>query len=110
MWIGARWQGLPSLCHQPMPARCPAGMPLPPGWSYHNLMRRQPRLIERLVARQGRHAARKATSRVHTTRADMPIGSQYEFDDMWHNTKVMFPGFPKTVRPLELACIDIASA
>lgn len=104
------WQGLPSLCHQPMPARCPAGMPLPPGWSYHNLMRRQPRLIERLVARQGRHAARKATSRVHTTRANMPIGSQYEFDDMWHNTKVMFPGFPKTVRPLELACIDIASA
>lgn len=104
------WAEMPNLCHQPMPAKCPAGMPLPPGWSYHNLMRRQPRMVERLAARQGRHAARKASSRVHTTRCEMPIGSQYEFDDMWHNTMVLFPGFPKAVRPLELACIDIASA
>lgn len=104
------WQEMPDLCHQPMPQRCPPNMPLPPGWSYHNLMRRQPREVERTAARRGRHAAMQHSSRVHTTRAEMPVGSQYEFDDMWHNTMTLFPGFPKAVRPLELACIDIASA
>ena len=104
------WQELPELCHQPMPGQCPPNMPLPQGWSYHNLMRRQPRQIERAAARLGRHAAKKFSAQVHTTRAEMPVGSQYEFDDMWHNTEVIFPGFPKAVRPMELACIDISSA
>ena len=104
------WQVLPNLCDQPMPTRCPPGMPIPPGWSYHNMMRRQPRSVERIAARLGRHAAKKASAMVHTTRALMPVGSQYEFDDMWHNTMAIYPGFPKAVRPLELACIDIASA
>jgi hypothetical protein len=104
------WQALPELRHQPMPSRCPPGMPLPPGWSYHNLMRHKPRLIETEAARRGRHAAIKLSSRVHSTRADLPVGAQYEFDDMWHNVKVICPGYPKAVRPLELTCIDISSA
>ena len=104
------WQELPELRHQPMPQRCPPGMPLPPGWSYHNLMRHKPRKIEMEAARRGRHAALKLSSRVHTTRADLPPGAQYEFDDMWHNCMVMCQGYPKAVRPLELACIDISSA
>lgn len=104
------WKAAPNLEGQPMPKTCPPNMPLPPGWSYHNMMRRQPRAVEKAAARLGRHAARKFVSRVHTTRADMPVGSQYEFDDMWHNTMVLFPGFPKAVRPQELSCIDIASA
>jgi hypothetical protein len=104
------WQALPDLCHQPMPTRCPPGMPLPPGWSYHNLMRHKPREIETEAARRGRHAALKLSSRVHTTRDQLAPGMQYEFDDMWHNCMVMRQGYPKAVRPLELACIDIASA
>ncbi len=104
------WRASPNLEGQPMPATCPPNMPIPPGWSYYNLMRRQPKLVERLAARQGRHAAKKASALVHTTRAGMPVGSQYEFDDMWHNATVVYPGFPKAVRPMELACIDIASA
>jgi hypothetical protein len=73
-------------------------------------MRHKPRLIETEAARRGRHAALQLSSRVHTTRAELPVGAQYEFDDMWHNCMVIRPGYPKAVRPLELACIDIASA
>ena len=104
------WQALPHLRSTPMPAACPPGMPLPPGWSYWNMMRHKPRRIETVAARLGPHAARKFSARVHTTRENLLPGQQYEFDDMWHNTKVVCRGYPKAVRPLELACIDIASA
>ncbi len=104
------WQALPELAGEPMERTCPPGMPLPPGWSYENLTRHKPRKVETVAARQGPHAARKFSSRVHSTRAELPVGAQYEFDDMWHNCIVVRPGYPKAVRPLELACIDISSA
>ncbi len=104
------WQARPELRSTPMPAACPPGMPLPPGWSYYNIMRHKPREIETVAARRGRHAALKLSERVHTTRAELPVGAQYEFDDMWHNCMVVRRGYPKAVRPLELACIDISSA
>ena len=104
------WQRNPALCHEPMPSKCPPGMPLPDAWSYHNIMRYKPNEVETVAARKGRHAAKKFVSQVHTTRANLPVGAQYEFDDMWHNVEVYIPGDPKPVRPLELACIDISSA
>jgi hypothetical protein len=104
------WQALPELRSKPMPPKCPPGMPLPPGWSYWNMMRHKPKRIETVAARRGPHAARKFSARVHTTRENLLPGQQYEFDDMWHNCKVVCRGYPKAVRPLELACIDIASA
>ncbi len=104
------WRKHAELRHMPMESKCPPGMPLPEGWSYHNLMRHKPRQIETEAARRGRHAALKLSSRVHTTRENLLPGQQYEIDDMWHNTFVVKAGFPKAVRPLELACIDIASA
>ena len=61
-------------------------------------------------ARIGRHAATKEAPRVHTTREGLEPGQQYQFDDMWHNTMVIWPGHAKAVRPLELACLDVASA
>ncbi len=87
----------------------PADMPLPPGWSYHNLMRHKPRAIETAVARHGRHAARKFSERVRTTRVDLPVGARYEFDDMWHNHITITKGYRKTIRPLELSVIDASS-
>jgi len=104
------WESHPDLMGQPMPALCPPKMPIPEGWSYYNLMRHKPTSIEQAYARKGVHAAMKLSSRVHTTRADLPVGAQYEFDDMWHNCLVQRPGYPKLVRPLELACIDVSSA
>jgi hypothetical protein len=103
------WAADDRLKDQPMPSRCPPGMPLPDGWSYHNLMRHQPKQIEQDAARLGRHAARKLAPRVLTTRSELPVGAQYEFDDMWHNCVVVYPGQAKAVRPLELACLDISS-
>lgn len=104
------WQRNSRLCHDPMPNKCPAGMTLPEAWSYHNMMRYKPKQVEIIAARKGRHAAKKYVSQVHTTRANLPVGAQYEFDDMWHNVEVVVPGQHKPVRPLELACIDISSA
>jgi len=103
------WASDARLKDQPMPTRCPPGMPLPDGWSYHNLMRHQPKQIEQVAAQIGRHAARKLAPRVLTTRSSLPVGAQYEFDDMWHNCVVVYPGQTKAVRPLELACLDISS-
>ena len=104
------WMRNQRLCHEPMPSKCPPGMPLPEAWSYQNMMRYKPPQVEIVAARRGRHAAKKFVSQVHTTRANLPVGAQYEFDDMWHNVEVYLPGDPKAVRPLELACIDISSA
>lgn len=104
------WKKHPDLRLDPLPSKCPPGMPLPEGWSYHNLMRHKPRAIETEAARRGRHAALKLSSRVHTTRADLPVGAQYEFDDMWHPRQVVRLGYPKPVTPLELAVLDISSA
>ena len=104
------WKADPNLRHEPMPAQCPPAMPLPSGWSYFNLIRKKPMRIELEAARRGRHAAKKFSAMVHTTRANMRPGEQYEFDDMWHNAMVVKPGYPKAVRPMELACIDVCSA
>jgi len=104
------WEVHPHLIGQPMPATCPPRMPLPEGWSYYNMMRDKPRQIEMVASRIGRHEAKGLGEQVHTTRANLPVGSQYEFDDMWHNAIVTYPGQIKPIRALELACIDISSA
>ena len=103
------WANDPELKHQPMPPKCPPGMPLPDGWSYHNFMRHQPKKIEEQAASQGRQAAKSLALCVRTTRADMEPGQQYVFDDLWHDLKVRFGSIAKSVRALELACLDWAS-
>lgn len=102
------WHEEEQFCGQPMPRLCPPDMILPRGWSEGNLYRHKPRKIETAMARHGRHAARKFTARVRTTRVDLLPGQQYMIDDMWHNHKITCRN--QLVRVLELAVIDIASA
>jgi len=89
--------------------RIPREMPLPPGWSYHNLMKHKPRKIETAASRHGRHEAIKYSERVHTTRANLLPGQRYEVDDMWMKHIVTIAEYPKVVRPLSLRIIDVAS-
>lgn len=103
------WQESDDLRLTPMPQRCPPGMPLPRGWSYHNFLRFKPRKVEELATRIGRRAAKELARPVRTTRALLAPGQQYVFDDLWHDCLVMLPGQPQLVRPLELACLDVAS-
>jgi hypothetical protein len=106
----AVWAEHHELRLDPIPLQCPRGMPLPEGWSYHNFMRHKPRQIEKLGARIGRMAARELARPVRTTRAEMEPGQQYVFDDVMHDNRVVVAGQLKSVRPMELACLDVASA
>lgn len=106
----AVWAEHEELMLDPIPATIPRNMPLPDGWSYCNFMRHKPKQIEKLGARIGRMAARSLARPVRTTRAEMEPGMQYTFDDVKHDTDILFPGQLKTVCALELACLDWASA
>ena len=106
----AVWPEHPELRHDPIPTSIPRNMPLPDGWSYHNFMRKKPTSIQEVGARIGRMAARALARPVRTTRAEMEPGMQYVFDDVKHDNEVIYPGQLKAVCPLELACLDVASA
>jgi hypothetical protein len=82
---------------------------LPPGWSYANAMRHAPTRNQRKLFRVGRSAADMPL--LITTRAGLPVGKIYMFDDVWHDVLVNYVGVAKrnAIRPLELACIDLAS-
>lgn len=105
----AVWERDPELADEPAPRLCPPNMKLPEGWSYANFTRYRPKTIETVAARIGPHAAKHYGEQVWTTRANLHVGEQYEFDDMWHNADIVYPGQPKPVRALELCCIDISS-
>lgn len=94
----------------PMPVRCPADW-IPPGWTYETLNRRHPLTsYEVALAREGAVAARQCTPPVYSTRVGMKPGTVYQFDDVWHDVLVAVPGInKKLVRPLEFACIDVAT-
>jgi hypothetical protein len=84
---------------------------LPAGWSYASLCRlcRLSR-HERLVASVGRSAARGHASMVLRSRVGLVPGQIYQFDDVWHDVQCFVPGQKEPVRPLELCCLDLASA
>ncbi|MBR0066760.1 MAG: hypothetical protein IJQ00_04125 [Kiritimatiellae bacterium] len=96
--------------HQPIPAHCPADW-VPRGWLYENLMRKYPlSSYERANATRGAVAARQFAPPVYTTRVGLKPGQIYQFDDVWHDILVAVPGINRRlVRPLEFACIDVAS-
>ena len=85
----------------------PTGLPL--GLSYANAMRHAPTRNQRKLFRIGRSAA--DLPMLLTTRAGLPVGKIYMFDDVWHDVLVNYVGVAKraAIRPLELACIDLAS-
>jgi hypothetical protein len=100
----------PDLGLDPLPAKCPRDMPLPEGWSLRNFLRAKPKKIEEVAARIGRMAAHALARPVRTTRAEMAPGMQYVFDDLTHDNDVVVSGQLQPVRPMELACVDVASA
>ena len=104
----AYWPESERAWEQP-PKTPPPDMPIPPGWKYGSIIRHKPLKIEATLSRHGPHEARKFAERVHTTRANLPVGARFEFDEMWHNHPVIVWGFEKAVRPLEIRYVDVAS-
>ena len=96
----------------PVPGNCPPGW-IPRGASYANLvraLREDPDTVFALAAsRRGMRAAHAHVLPVLTTRAGLPVGAIYQFDDVWHNIDIMLPT-GKTAQPLEFAGYDVASA
>lgn len=98
------------------PRECPRGW-IPRGWAYANLMRLYKNDPARQMAlawtRQGAFAALSGRlpvvrSRVNPeTGENLPVGSIYQFDDVWHNFKTVYRG--KLCQPLEFTGYDVAS-
>lgn len=86
-----------------------AGSSYPLGWSLSNLMRHRPSDIELAAARNGRTAAKNLLPAVFTTRAQMHPYQEIQFDDMWHDFRVLAPGHPGPVRLLEFGAIDVCT-
>lgn len=83
---------------------------LPRGLSPRNLNRHKGELFDLTSARQGTWAAHKYAPQVYTTRVGVKAGQVLIFDDVWHNQKVNFMGSSKSLRPIELCCVDLLSA
>ena len=84
---------------------------IPRGWLYSNCLRKFKSTKFELVAmRKGLTAARQFAPAVFSTRVGLLPGRIYQFDDMWHDIKIAVPGVnSKLLRPLEFACVDVAS-
>ena len=93
-----------------IPERCPSDW-IPRGWRYSNMIRKYKSTKFELVAmRKGAAAARQFAPAVYSTRVGLLPGQIYQFDDMWHDVKIAVPGVNrKLLRPLEFACVDVAS-
>lgn len=93
-----------------VPERCPQDW-IPRGWKYENMIRKYKSTKFELVAmRKGAVAARQFAPPVYSTRVGLAPGRIYQFDDVWHDIKIAVPGVnKKLMRPLEFACIDVAS-
>lgn len=93
-----------------LPEQCPSDW-IPAGWLYSNALRKFKSTRFELVAmRKGLTAARQLAPAVYSTRVGLAPGSIYQFDDMWHDVKIAVPGVNrKLLRPLEFACVDVAS-
>lgn len=95
-----------------LPPSCPESWDwVPHGATYENLQAIAKKdsnyQFNILATRKGLSAARNLTLKVLTTRAGLPVGAKYEFDDVWHNIDIMLGG--KAVQPLEFAGYDVAS-
>jgi hypothetical protein len=93
-----------------LPESCPSDW-TPVGWLYSNVQRKFKSTRFELVAmRKGATAARQFAPAVYSTRVGLLPGRLYQFDDMWHDIKIALPGVNrKLMRPLEFACVDVAS-
>lgn len=84
---------------------------LPAGWSEDNFYRHAPTPFECKAARQGLRAAIDARPLVYTSRREMYLLQEVQFDDVWHDVEcVMFGGRDQRVRPMQLGAMDVFTA
>ncbi len=89
------------------PQQCPRDY-IPAGGTYRSLQRKFGLSdFESVSMRIGRAAAREFIRPVLTTRVGLKPGEIYMFDDVWHDIDCFFGS--QVVRPMELACLDVAS-
>jgi len=117
LFCGVRLQGIGSWkdlyeaeFKRPAPEQPPAGW-VPRGMSYRTLQNiASLTKFESTASRIGMAAASSYLPHVFTTRVGLLPGQVYEFDDLFHDLNVNFLGVNrKALRPLEFACMDVAS-
>jgi hypothetical protein len=106
------WRDLWRMCYigERVPEKCPTDW-TPPGMTYRNLQRYASLTpFEIKATRIGMKAASMMVPSIYSTRVGLLPGQVYQFDDMWHDMELVMPGESKQlVRPLEFACVDVAS-
>ena len=84
---------------------------LPEGWSEDNFRRHTPTPFECKAARQGLRAAAEFLPLVYTSRREMYLFQELQFDDVWHDVEaVLFGGRNQRVRPMQLGAMDVFTA
>ena len=79
----------------------------PPGWSLRSLRRLVPDGFAMLAASRGMAAAKAEYGlMVRKTRVGLPCCRVVEFDDMWYEQMVVFPGNAGPQRVVEFAAMD----
>ena len=83
----------------------------PPGWSFRNLLKFAPDEFAIVAARRGMAEAKSRFGlKVYKTRVGLTCGRVWEFDDMWYEHSVIFPGNTAPQRVVEFAVIDVLTA
>jgi hypothetical protein len=83
---------------------------LPDGWSYSNFQRHAPTKFELKAARQGLRSAADFRPLVYTSRREMHLFQELQFDDVWHDVETVLLDRAQRVRPQQLGAMDVFSA
>lgn len=80
----------------------------PPGWSFRNLIKFKPDEFAIVAAHHGMAEAKSRFGLTVTkTRVGLSCCQLIEFDDMWYEHAVMYPGNREPQRVVEFAAIDV---
>ena len=80
----------------------------PPGWSFRNLLKFKPDDFALVAAHHGMAEAKSRFGlTVRKTRVGLACCQMIEFDDMWYEHAVMYPGNREPQRVVEFAAIDV---
>ncbi len=83
---------------------------LPRGFTYSNFQRHAPTPFEIRSARQGLRSAAEFRPLVYTSRKQMHLLEELQFDDVWHDFETVLLGRSQRVRPLQLGALDVFSS
>ena len=80
----------------------------PPGWSFRNLIKFKPDEFAMVAAHHGMAEAKSRFGlTVSKTRVGLACCQVVEFDDMWYEHAVIYPGNKEPQRVVEFAAIDV---